>query len=294
MSESAAVAPGHLYVVATPIGHLGDLSPRAAAVLAGVNAILAEDTRTSAVLLQHLGIQRPLIALHEHNERDIADRLVARLRAGDAMAVISDAGTPLISDPGFVLVRAARDADCPVVTVPGPCALIAALSISGLPTDRFRFIGFLPSRAAARRSALEALSSIPDTWLCYESSHRIAECLDDLVTVLGADRPAFLARELTKRFEQSHQAPLGDLRRWLLADPNRQRGEFVLAVAGAPAAPADDSGDADRVLRILLKSLSASQSVRLAAELTGVSRKTLYAKALALKPDADAAEAPPI
>lgn len=285
MSDSAAVQPGHLYIVATPIGHLGDLSPRAAAVLAGVDAILAEDTRTSAVLLQHLGIQRPLIALHDHNERERVDGLLRQLQAGEALALISDAGTPLISDPGFVLVRAAREARVPVLTVPGPCALIAALSIAGLPTDRFRFVGFLPARSAARRTAFEALRGETDTWVCYESSHRIAECLDDLVEVLGGERPATLARELTKRFEQSVQRPLAELREWLAEDPQRQRGEFVLVIAGAPQAE-PDAAESDRLLKLLLTELPASRAARLAAEISGQPRKQLYARAQALKPEA--------
>jgi 16S rRNA (cytidine1402-2'-O)-methyltransferase len=292
MSESTAVQPGHLYVVATPIGHLGDLSPRAAAVLGAVDAILAEDTRTSAILLQHLGLQRPLIALHEHNERERAEGLLQGLREGRSLALISDAGTPLISDPGFVLVRAVRDAGLPVITVPGPCALIAALSIAGLPTDRFRFIGFLPARAAARRSALEALRSVPETWACYESSHRIADCLDDLVTVIGGERPAALARELTKRFEQSVQRPLAQLRDWLAEDPQRQRGEFVLVIAGAavmtPTADTEadpDPAATDRLLRLLLTELPASRAARLAADISGRPRKALYTRALEMKPD---------
>lgn len=284
MSDSAAVQPGHLYIVATPIGHLGDLSPRAAAVLAAVDAILAEDTRTSAVLLQHLGLQQPLIALHEHNERERVEGLLRRLQAGEALALISDAGTPLISDPGFVLVRAAREARLPVLTVPGPCALIAALSIAGLPTDRFRFVGFLPARSAARRTALEALRGETDTWVCYESSHRIAECLDDLVEVLGGERPATLARELTKRFEQSVQRPLAELRDWLAEDPRRQRGEFVLVIAGAPQTE-PDAAESDRLLRLLLTELPASRAARLAAEISGQPRKRLYTRAQALKPD---------
>lgn len=284
MSESAAVQPGHLYIVATPIGHLGDLSPRAAAVLRGVDAILAEDTRTSAVLLQHLGLQRPLIALHEHNERERVDGLLRRLQAGESLALISDAGTPLISDPGYVLVRAARETGLPVLAVPGPCALIAALSIAGLPTDRFRFVGFLPARSGARRTALEALRGETDTWVCYESSHRISECLDDLVDVLGGERPATLARELTKRFEQSVQRPLAELRDWLAEDPQRQRGEFVLVIAGAPPA-GPDAAETDRLLKLLLTELPASRAARLAAEISGQPRKPLYARAQVLKPD---------
>lgn len=294
MSDLAAAQPGHLYVVATPIGNLGDLSPRAAAVLASVDAVLAEDTRTSAVLLRHLGLHRPLVALHEHNERERVDGLLQRLQAGDSLALISDAGTPLISDPGFVLVRAVREAGLPVIAVPGPCALIAALSVAGLPTDRFRFVGFLPAKASARQTALQQLRDIPETWVCYESSHRIADCLDDLVEVLGGERPASLSRELTKRFEQSVQLPLARLRAWLNEDPQRQKGEFVLVIAGAARSGPDDpaadgtgteSGGNDALLRLLLSELPASRAARLAAEISGQPRKALYARALTLKPE---------
>lgn len=280
MSEQApAVSPGHLYVVATPIGHLGDLSPRAAAVLGSVDRILAEDTRTSGVLLQQLGIQRPISALHEHNERAQTEQLIARLAGGEALALISDAGTPLISDPGFVLVRAARAADLPVVAVPGPCALVAALSIAGLPTDRFTFIGFLPAKSGARRQALASLRAVPHTLVAYEASHRIVDTAGDLAAVLGPDRPVMLARELTKRFEQSVACPAGDLPGWLQADPNRQRGEFVLVIAGAPVAASDDV-EAAAVLKVLLAELPASRAARVAAELTGLPRKRLYEMAL--------------
>lgn len=273
---STAVQPGHLYVVATPIGNLGDLSPRALEVLRGVDAICAEDTRTSGALLAHFGVKKPLTALHEHNEEQIADGLVAKLRAGQSLALVSDAGTPLVSDPGFKLVRAARTAGVPVVALPGPCAAIAALSISGLPSDRFLFVGFLPSKASQRRAALEELARETATLVIYESSHRIADCLDDLVTVLGAGRRVCLARELTKLFEESQVAPAGELVQWLKQSPHREKGEFVLVVEGAERREAAGSADAERILRVLAKELGASQAARLAAEITGMKKRELY------------------
>ena len=287
MSNPESVARGHLYVVATPIGNLADLSPRAAAVLAGVDLILAEDTRNSRVLMQHAGITTPMAALHDHNERGLAESLIQRLEAGEALALISDAGTPLISDPGFVLVRQVRDAGLPVMTVPGPCALIAALSIAGLPTDRFTFVGFLPAKTSARRSALAPLGALTETWVCYESSHRIADTLADMEAVLGADRDVLLARELTKRFEQSVRLPLGALRAWLAEDPMHEKGEFVLCVAGAAAASDADRQltEGRRLMARLVQELPASRAARIAAELSGAPRKQLYAESLA-EPDA--------
>lgn len=283
-SGSAAVQPGHLYVVATPIGNLGDLSPRAQAVLAGVDRILAEDTRTSSVLLTHFGIAKPLVALHEHNEDGASAGLIEDLRAGQALALISDAGTPLISDPGFVLVRAARAAKVPVIAVPGPCAAVAALSIAGIASDRFLFCGFLPARQAARREKLRELATQRHTLIFYEASHRIAECLGDVVETFGETRRLCLARELSKRFEQSVTAPAGEVLRWLHADSNRVRGEFVLVIEGASDAPAQT--DATRLLRVLLKELPASRAARVAAELTTLPRRELYAIALSLSGEA--------
>lgn len=281
MTTSAAVQPGHLYVVATPIGNLADLSPRARDVLAQVSAIAAEDTRTSAVLLRHYGIATPTLALHEHNEDRLSAVLVERLRRGQSLALISDAGTPLLSDPGFALVRAARAAGVPVVAVPGPCAAIAALSIAGLPSDRFVFVGFLPAKTAARRTALEALRAQPHTLVIYESSHRIVECLRDIVDVFGAERRLCLARELTKRFEQSLTASAAEILVWLREDEDRQRGEFVLVIESAQASePA--AADAERVLEILLAELPPARAARLAAEITGAAKNVLYQRALAL------------
>lgn len=282
MSGNSRIAPGHLYVVATPIGNLDDFPPRAQEVLDGVAAICAEDTRNTANLLTHFGIKKPLIAVHEHNEDDICARLIARLQGGDALALVSDAGTPLISDPGFALVRAARNANLPVLAIPGPCAAIAALSISGIASDRFVFEGFLPAKGAARRERLTALAQETRTLIVYESSHRIAECVDDIVAVLGADRPLCLARELTKLYEQSVRAPAAEVAAWLAADANRSRGEFVLIIGGA--APLEDprAAEGERVLRLLLKELPASRAARVAADITGARKKELYALALQL------------
>lgn len=272
-------------MVATPIGNLGDLSPRAQAVLSAVDRICAEDTRSSAALLTHFGIRRPLVALHEHNESAIAETLVAGLRKGESLALISDAGTPLISDPGFVLVRAARAAEIPVMTVPGPCAAVAALSISGIATDAFVFCGFPPAKAAARRERLQQLLSEPRTLILYEASHRIAETLADIAT-LAPQRRVCLARELSKRFEQSVTLPSAALLEWFGADEHRGRGEFVLVIEGAPATDASD-GDAERLLRVLLAELPPSRAARVAAELTGLPRRALYAQALALNGGAE-------
>lgn len=280
MSEATVVKPACLYVVATPIGNLGDLSPRAQAVLSAVDRIATEDTRTSGILLAHFGIRRPLVALHDHNEDEITTGLVARLRGGESLALISDAGTPLVSDPGFTLVRAARAAGVEVIAIPGPCAAVAALSIAGLPSDTFTFVGFLPSKPGARRERLAALSTFPHTMIVYESSHRIADCAADLAQVFGARRVC-LAREISKTFEQSVTCAAHELPAWIASDPNRQRGEFVLVIEGAPPAVAGDA-EADRVLRALLPELSAARAAKVAATLTSLPKKQLYARALML------------
>ena len=277
---TADVRGGCLYVVATPIGHLGDLSPRACAVLAAVSLIAAEDTRTSGVLLRHHGVSTPLTALHEHNEGRATTALVRRLQGGDSLALVSDAGTPLISDPGFALVRAARAAGCEVIAVPGPCAAVAALSIAGLPSDEFLFAGFLPPRGGARLARLAQLAREPRSVIVYESSHRIADCLVDLAQVLG-ERPVLLARELTKRFEQSVLLPAHALSSWLEADSHRQRGEFVLVIAGAPDVAADHV-EAERLLRALLPELPAARAARVVAALTGLRKPVVYELALRL------------
>lgn len=275
------VRPGHLYVVATPIGNLGDLSPRALKVLDGVGRICSEDTRTSGAMLAQFGIRTPLVALHEHNEDGLAAQLVEALRAGESLALISDAGTPLISDPGFALVRAARVARLPVIALPGACAAIAALSVSGIATDRFVFEGFLPPKAQARRKRLQELAAETRTLLFYESSHRVAECVDDIAAVFGDTRMLCLARELTKLFEDGISAPAGEVAAWIRADANRERGEFVLVCAGAEAAASGGGGE--QVLRILLRELGASQAAKLAAEISGERKNELYELALRIK-----------
>lgn len=283
---------GCLYVVATPIGNLGDLSPRALAVLSAVDAICAEDTRTTAQLLSHFGVAKPLKALHEHNETRISAEVVAQLQGGKTLALVSDAGTPLVSDPGYALVDAARAAGLTVQAIPGPCAVTTALSMAGLPTDEFVFAGFLPAKPSARRARLQALASEARTWVIYEAPHRIQECVEDLAQILGPERLVFLARELTKRFEQSVRLPAGELPAWLAADANRLRGEFVIAVAGAPARAEASAIDARQLLQALLQELPPAKAARLAATITGEKRQTLYQWAIEAggKPTAEGSE----
>ena len=288
VTEVEVLVPGCLYVVATPIGNLGDLSPRALQVLSAVDAICAEDTRMTGPLLAHFGIGKPLKALHEHNEARITADLISQLQSGRTLALVSDAGTPLVSDPGYALVRAAREAGLAVMTVPGPCAVTAALSIAGLPTDEFTFAGFLPARSGPRRARLQALAMELRTWVIYEAPHRILECAEDLANAVGVERRVFLGRELTKRFEQSVQLPAGALLDWLREDSNRQRGEFVLAVAGLPVSSTAPSFDAQTLMRALLAELPPAKAARIAATLTGEKRQQLYQLALQLGGDSDA------
>lgn len=273
---------GTLYVVATPIGNLDDISARALKILSGVSLIAAEDTRHSVRLLQHFGIQTPLAPCHEHNEREQGGRFLTRLQAGEDVALISDAGTPLISDPGYHLVRQARAAGIPVVPVPGACALIAALSAAGLPSDRFVFEGFLPAKVAGRRGRLEALVEEPRTLIFYEAPHRLLECLEDMAAIFGDERPALLARELTKTFETLKGLPVGELRDWVAADSNQQRGECVVLVAAKPAPEGGDAVDAQalRVLDLLLAEMPVKRAAALAAEITGARKNLLYQVAL--------------
>jgi 16S rRNA (cytidine1402-2'-O)-methyltransferase len=277
--EEDARKEGRLYVVATPIGNLSDISARALEILRAADVVYAEDTRTTGHLLAHHGIQGRLRSLHEHNEREAALALIETLRAGLSVALVSDAGTPAISDPGAAAVAAVRAAGFAVVPVPGASALTAALSVAGV-SGPFAFAGFLPARPAARRAALEAWRTFPHALVLYEAPHRILECVDDLAAVLGADRELTVARELTKLHEQTHQCRLGAARAWLEADANRQRGEFVLVVH-APAAAPDASREQDeRVLRALLAELPLSKAVQLAATITGARRNALYDLAL--------------
>lgn len=268
--------PGTLHVVATPIGNLGDLSPRAQQTLRDVAAICAEDTRHTRRLLAHFGIEAELVALHEHNEQQQAGRLVHRLQAGESLALVSDAGTPLVSDPGFRLVRAAREAGVRVSPVPGPSALAAALSVAGLPSDRFVFEGFLPAKAGGRRERLQQLAGEPRTLILYESSHRIAETLEDMAQAFGPHRHAALARELTKLFETVLDGPLSALAERVRKDPDQRKGEFVLVVEGAGEDGEAVLAEGRRVYGLLAAHLPPSKAARLAADLTGAPRKALY------------------
>ncbi|MHB8346945.1 MAG: 16S rRNA (cytidine(1402)-2'-O)-methyltransferase [Acidiferrobacterales bacterium] len=280
--------PGVLYVVATPIGNLEDMSPRAVRVLSEADLIAAEDTRHSGTLLRHFRIERPLIAVHEHNERMKTHELLRRLGAGQSIALISDAGTPLISDPGFNLVRAALAGGIPVVPIPGPCAAVAALSASGLPSDRFAFEGFPPAKTAARRAKFEELRTDPRTLVFYESAHRIADSLADMAAVFGRDRAGVLTRELSKQFETVRNAPLGELSDWVRSDSNQQRGEMVVLVHGLPhEATQNIDAHADRVMRVLLAALPLKQAAALGAEITGLKKNLLYAHGLDLAHSAE-------
>ncbi|MBA2079354.1 MAG: 16S rRNA (cytidine(1402)-2'-O)-methyltransferase [Rhodanobacter sp. 68-29] len=272
----SSVQPGCLWVVATPIGHRDDFSARAIATLREATVIAAEDTRHSRPLLLHHNIVTPLLALHEHNEREVVDAVVQRLLGGESVALISDAGTPLISDPGFRLVRAARAAGIRCAPVPGACAAIAALSVAGLPSDRFVFEGFLPPKSAARRARLQELAGDPRTLIFYESSHRVAESLDDMRAVFGDEREAVLARELTKLFETVIDEPLAQLAARVAADPDQQRGECVILVAGRGEEADAKLAEGRRVFAILRDELPPAKAAKLAAAISGAPRKALY------------------
>jgi 16S rRNA (cytidine1402-2'-O)-methyltransferase len=267
---------GTLHVVATPIGNLGDLGARAREVLGTVDAICAEDTRHTRQLLQALGIDRPLIALHDHNEEEMAWKLVERLRNGENFALVSDAGTPLVSDPGYRFVRATRAAGIRVSPVPGACAAVAALSVAGIPSDRFCFEGFLPAKSSARRERLQALVAEPRTLVFYESSHRIEESLADLVATFGGEREAVLARELTKLFETVLGDTLADLAAKVGADANQRKGEFVLIVRGCVDDADAKLREGQRLYAKLKEHLKPSVAAKLAADLSGAPRKSLY------------------
>jgi 16S rRNA (cytidine1402-2'-O)-methyltransferase len=286
---TVTIKPGCLYVVATPIGDVGDMSVRGRAVLAAVDQVAAEDTRTSAKLFDQLDLRTPLTAVHDHNEAHRVPGLIAKLQAGESLALISDAGTPLISDPGYRLIAAAHDAGIRVAPVPGPCAAIAALSVAGLASDRFHFEGFLPSRQGPRVARLSLLAEATPTLILYEAPHRIVETLEDLVATFGADRLATLAREITKTFETIKRATLAELLAWVMADSNQQRGEIVLVIAGALERDAEDtrSLSAEAILRVLVRELPVKQAAGLAAELMGLKRNGLYDMALKLKQESD-------
>jgi 16S rRNA (cytidine1402-2'-O)-methyltransferase len=283
-SETSTRAEPALYVVATPIGNLHDLTLRALDVLRAVDLVAAEDTRVTRHLLAHFTIDTQTTALHEHNEERAAERIIEMLRQGKSVALVSDAGTPAISDPGARLVRRAREAGLRVVPIPGPSALIAALSVSGVSDEHFLFYGFLPSRGAARLRELERVGQVPSAALVfYEAPHRVRETLADFEQAFGAERHVIIARELTKMFEAIHACRLGDACAWLDADPNRSRGEFVLIVEGAAANGDADAEEVERVLGLLLAQLPLKQAVQLAADITGAKKNALYQRALQLR-----------
>ncbi|ATO18249.1 16S rRNA (cytidine(1402)-2'-O)-methyltransferase [Acinetobacter sp. LoGeW2-3] len=271
-----------LFVVATPIGHLDDISYRAIEVLKSVSLIAAEDTRTSMQLLKHFNISTPLTACHDHNESNKIDQLIQRLLNGENMALISDAGTPLISDPGFKFVRAAQEHNIRVIPVPGACAAIAALSAVGLPSDRFSFEGFLPSKQSQRLLNLEKLKDETQTMIFYEAPHRILESVKDMANVFGADRPVGFAREITKTFETIRKMTLGELIDFIANDSNQQKGEIVLVIGGATIEKDMDQEKLDKLLLRLLQDLSVKAASQLAADLTGIKKKVAYQRALEL------------
>lgn len=278
MSESA------LYVVSTPIGNLGDMTPRAIEVLNRVDVIAAEDTRHSKKLMSHFGIDTPMVPCHDHNERQQTESLLARLAKGESVGLISDAGTPLISDPGYYLVRQVREAGFEVIPVPGSCALIAALSVSGLATDRFYFEGFLPAKSSGRKKRLEELGVMTHTWAVYESTHRILDSLADFKEVLGAERYIVLAREITKTFETVLAGTVAEVEQILQEDSNQCRGEFVVLVEGAKE-EVDDSIDPDTVklLKRLLEDLPPKKAAAVIADTTDYRKKQLYELTLSMK-----------
>ncbi|ENV70152.1 16S rRNA (cytidine(1402)-2'-O)-methyltransferase [Acinetobacter towneri] len=276
-----------LFVVATPIGHLDDMSYRAIDVLKSVSLIAAEDTRTSAQLMKHFNISTPLTACHEHNESNKIDILVQKLLNGEDIALISDAGTPLISDPGFKLVRAAQANGIRVIPVPGACAAIAALSAVGLPSDRFSFQGFLASKQSQRLQQLEKLKDETQTLIFYEAPHRILDSVKDMAAVFGADRPVGFAREITKTFETIKKMTLGELLEFIAADHHQQKGEIVLVVGGASEEKDLEQEKLDQLLQRLLQDLSVKAASQLAADLTGIKKKIAYQRALELSQAAE-------
>ena len=279
--------PGSLYVVATPLGNLRDLTLRALDVLATASVIAAEDTRVASNLLRHYGIATSAISLHAHNEAARAQQLIARLAAGQSVALVSDAGTPAVSDPGARLVRAVRDAGFPVVPLPGPSALVTAVSAAGLDAETFVFLGFLPLKDKARRERLAAFADTPAAIVVYEAPHRVRATVADLERALGGDRALVVGRELTKAFETITRMTLAEADAWFAADPNRERGEFVLIVDVRPAAPREAaevlSADAERWLAALLEELPPARAARVVASATGIKREVVYARALARK-----------
>ena len=286
MSESPhhTRLPPALYVVATPIGNLGDITLRALETLRGVDRVAAEDTRVSGQLLAHFEIRKPLVSIREHNEREAANKVIAWIAAGEAVAYVSDAGTPAVSDPGARLVAAVRAAGLAVVPIPGVSAVTTALSAAGIESGSWLFHGFLPPKSGARRAQLQTLAALPCSLVFYEAPHRIEETLADMAAVLDSSRPVTLARELTKRFESIVTLPLADAPAWLAADPNHVRGEFVVIVHPPAAAAAMVDAEAMRVLEVLQGDLPPTLAAKLASKLTGRSKAELYKMSLALKP----------
>lgn len=272
-----------LYIVATPIGNLADISARAIEILSSVDLIAAEDTRHSKHLLQHHGIETSTISLHEHNEQQRSEVLLSRMVQGESIALISDAGTPLISDPGFRLVNMAREQGINVIPIPGACAVITALSASGLSAERFAFEGFLPSKASARRQVLESLENEPRTLIFYESPKRMVASLQDMLAVFGTERKACLARELTKMFETIVMLPLAELVEIVRNDPNHQKGEIVLLIEGQSTVVDSDEAEQARVLQILLAELPLKQAASLTASILGIKKNKAYEMALKLQ-----------
>lgn len=272
-----------LYVVATPIGNVTDITLRALHLLALADVVACEDTRKTGALLTRFGLNKQMVAAHQHNEREVAEKLIARLRAGERVALVSDAGTPAVSDPGARIVDAVRAAGLPVVPLPGASAAVTALSASGLVNDRFYFVGFLPAKAKQREAELAALKGEPATLVFYEAPHRITDCVASLAAAFEPTRQVVFARELTKLFEEIHRCPLGEALAWVEADANRERGEFVVLVEGAPPAGDAEDAEAERILQILLSECSVKQAASLAAQITGKKKNALYERALQIK-----------
>ncbi|WP_380184063.1 16S rRNA (cytidine(1402)-2'-O)-methyltransferase [Kalamiella sp. sgz302252] len=280
MKQREEISASTLYIVPTPIGNLGDITQRALSVLASVDLIAAEDTRHTGLLLQHFAINARLFALHDHNEQQKAETLLAKLRDGQSIALVSDAGTPLINDPGYHLVRLCREAGVNVVPLPGACAAITALSAAGLPSDRFCYEGFLPAKSKGRCDALRALEQESRTLIFYESTHRLLESLEDMVSVWGSERYVVLAREITKTWESIHGAPVGELLAWVKEDENRRKGEMVLIVEGYHAVEDALPPEALRTLALLQQELPLKKAAALTAEIHGVKKNALYKYAL--------------
>jgi 16S rRNA (cytidine1402-2'-O)-methyltransferase len=272
-----------LYVVATPIGNVTDITLRALHLLALADVVACEDTRKTGALLTRFGLNKQMVAAHQHNEREVAEKLVGRLRAGERVALVSDAGTPAVSDPGARIVDAVRAAGLNVVPLPGPSAAVTALSASGLVNDRFYFVGFLPAKARQREAELAELARVPATLVIYEAPHRIVDCVEALAAAFEPARQVVFARELTKLFEEIHRCPLGEALAWIKADPHRERGEFVVLVEGASAETDAEDAEAERILNILLAECSVKQAANLAAQITGRKKNALYERALQIK-----------